>query len=328
MSIIGPLGLDVTGPNLAYVNNTLYSVDRDPINNHASLLQINTSSGVATYLSQLSINGINTFTVESVAERNGKLVVAFSRSVSYSSTILGNLSLTGEITDARDVGVDMDALTNNNLGQLYAIDSEPGTDQNNLYNVTSGKFIGSNSRDGGGNSIDDLAFIGTELYAIAKTKLLKINASTGEILKITPLNKSGAYNGLAVKKVKTCKAVNDTVQTEKNTIITSLNVLLNDTDTTGATLFVSNADTKSEKGATITNNNNGTFIYTPIIGFVGNDTFTYYLSNNKGCTDSGKVIISVNETASSGGGSFDIIGLFAFFFLLIGIVRKRQSYKN
>lgn len=331
VSVVGSLGLNVTGPNLAFINNILYSVDNDFNNQRAKLLRINTSSGVATSLGQLSLNGVNIPSAESLAVKNGKLIVAFTpTSNNYGSTILGSLSLTGKITDTNDVGIDMDALANNNLGQLFAIDSMPGVELNKLYNISSNILVGSHPRNGDrGNSIDDLAFIGTELYGLAKTKLIKINVSTGEIISTISLNKSGAYNGLIAQEIKSCKAVSDIVVTEKNTIITTQNVLLNDTDANGDTLIVTAVDNKSEKGVTIINNNDGTFTYTPIIDFLGSDTFVYVASNNKGCSDSGKVSISVNKaTSSSGGGSINIYELLAFFLLWLVIVRKREGILN
>ncbi|HFD11637.1 MAG TPA: hypothetical protein ENJ32_04105, partial [Crenotrichaceae bacterium] len=68
-------------------------------------------------------------------------------------------------------------------------------------------------------------------------------------------------------------AVNDSVSTDYNTAVTTGNVLANDTDADGDTLSIESADSMSVEGGTVVNNGDGTFTYTPKVGFSGNDSF-------------------------------------------------------
>jgi len=132
-----------------------------------------------------------------------------------------------------------------------------------------------------------------------------------------------------------CKAVDDTVTTTKNTIITSISVLSNDTDADGDTLTISAADANSSNGVAITNNSDGMFTYTPAIDFVGADTFSYTISDGKGCSSQGTVSITVtdpdgsgdgsgngDDDSSSGSGSLSLFGIISLFFFQL--FRRRR----
>ncbi|MEC8554359.1 MAG: Ig-like domain-containing protein [Planctomycetota bacterium] len=86
-------------------------------------------------------------------------------------------------------------------------------------------------------------------------------------------------------------ANNDSVFTNENAAV-SINVLSNDTDVDGDSLFVS-ALTNGSNGS-VSNNNNGTVTYTPNNGFFGTDTFTYTVSDGV-ATDTATVTVTVNE---------------------------------
>jgi len=88
-------------------------------------------------------------------------------------------------------------------------------------------------------------------------------------------------------------AVNDAAIMAEDTVVTTVNVLLNDTDADGDTLSVSAADATSVSGGAVANNNDGTFNYTPALNFNGTDTFTYTASDGNGGTAVGTVTITV-----------------------------------
>ena len=78
---------------------------------------------------------------------------------------------------------------------------------------------------------------------------------------------------------------------------------------TDTTVFVSNT---SPANGSVTVNTNGTFVYTPNVGFTGTDSFTYTLQNNADAslTDTGTVSITVsnlvwyvNNAAAAGNGT-------------------------
>ncbi|MCA9217189.1 MAG: cadherin-like domain-containing protein, partial [Planctomycetales bacterium] len=86
-------------------------------------------------------------------------------------------------------------------------------------------------------------------------------------------------------------AVDDNASTAEDTLVTTANVLLNDSDGDGDTLFVSGFDAVSSQGGTVVSNGNGTFNYTPALNFNGSDSFTYDVSDGNGGTDTATVTI-------------------------------------
>jgi len=77
-------------------------------------------------------------------------------------------------------------------------------------------------------------------------------------------------------------AVEDYYYTYLNTPLTTENVLTNDVDPDGGTLTASLIDDSGNTawGGTVTLNPNGTFVYTPRIGFIGVDEFWYAACND------------------------------------------------
>ncbi len=91
------------------------------------------------------------------------------------------------------------------------------------------------------------------------------------------------------------QAVDDTVTTDEDTPVTTGNVLANDTDPDGDTLTISGADSRSAQGGTVVNNGDGTFTYTPPVGFSGSDSFRYTVSDGNGAEAQGVVNITVTK---------------------------------
>jgi len=131
-----------------------------------------------------------------------------------------------------------------------------------------------------------------------------------------------------------CKALPDSVSTAKNTLIVTPNVLVNDTDVDGDSLSVITGNIISEKGVSVINHNDGTFTYTPKIDFTGEDSFTYSMTDKKGCTKSAKVTVNVGSAgsgsgggsssggSSSGGGSTSLISLFLLLCLRLFCTKR------
>ena len=96
-------------------------------------------------------------------------------------------------------------------------------------------------------------------------------------------------------------ATNDTYTTPQDTVLTiaAPGVLANDTDQDGDSLqavFVPNGTVGS-----VTLNQDGSFIYTPVVGFSGEDHFTYQADDGTALSNLGTV--TINVTPVSGGGS-------------------------
>ena len=72
----------------------------------------------------------------------------------------------------------------------------------------------------------------------------------------------------------------------------TINVIANDTDPEQNTLTVTNVSTPSKGTAVISNNQ---VVYTPRAGQIGEDTFTYTISDGKGNTAIGSVTVTINQ---------------------------------
>ena len=86
-------------------------------------------------------------------------------------------------------------------------------------------------------------------------------------------------------------AVDDTFSTNEETAIT-LDVLANDTDPDGDALRITGTSTATNGTVQIVNNK---IVYTPIKDFVGQDTFTYTITDDNGGTDTATVTVVVNN---------------------------------
>lgn len=89
---------------------------------------------------------------------------------------------------------------------------------------------------------------------------------------------------------KAPETVADTAVTAQGTGVT-INVLTNDTDTNGDVLTITSVSKPQFGTATI---DGQTVSYTPNANFVGNDSFSYFISDGKGGTAAGSVTIIVN----------------------------------
>ncbi len=94
-------------------------------------------------------------------------------------------------------------------------------------------------------------------------------------------------------------AGNDTASTIANTAVT-INVAANDFDTDG-TITAYTLGTAPSHGTFSLNPTTKAITYTPTAGFVGTDTFTYTVTDDRGATDSATVTVNVLAPGSSTG---------------------------
>ena len=87
--------------------------------------------------------------------------------------------------------------------------------------------------------------------------------------------------------------IRDSVTTDEDTVVTTVNVLTNDTDVDSDVLSVASGNPVANKGVVV-NNNDGTFTYTPNTNSNGSDSFGYTLSDGNG--GSAEAIVSVTIT--------------------------------
>lgn len=91
-------------------------------------------------------------------------------------------------------------------------------------------------------------------------------------------------------------ANNDTTMTDKGIAVT-VAVLGNDTDADGDSLLVTGV-TQGANGSVVIDAVSKNPVYTPNPGFVGNDTFTYTISDGKGGSATGTVTVTVNAVGN------------------------------
>ncbi len=105
-------------------------------------------------------------------------------------------------------------------------------------------------------------------------------------------------------------AIDDSAATTDQNPVTTGNVLANDSDVDGDILIIIAYDSTSINGGSVVNNGDGTFTYTPPLGFSGVDSFTYTVSDGNGGTATATVTITVTDitppvtTASPAGGLY------------------------
>ena len=90
-------------------------------------------------------------------------------------------------------------------------------------------------------------------------------------------------------------AVDDTATVAEDGTVTTANVLLNDTDVEGDILTVTGVTT-SVFGATVIDNGDGTFTFTPRPDFFGTDWFDYIISDGNGGSGQGTVAVTVTPS--------------------------------
>jgi len=88
-------------------------------------------------------------------------------------------------------------------------------------------------------------------------------------------------------------AVNDALTAVEDSRRAPLNVLANDTDPDGDTLTLASVTQPDQNGATEISGTS--ILYTPEVGFVGTETFTYVINDGNGNTDSATVTVTVTD---------------------------------
>ena len=80
-----------------------------------------------------------------------------------------------------------------------------------------------------------------------------------------------------------------------NGLLSSAHAIGADVDPDGGSVALSSADATSAQGGSVTAMADGSFIYTPAVGFSGTDVFTYTITDDEGDTDSAQATILVTN---------------------------------
>ncbi|MFK7877422.1 MAG: Hint domain-containing protein [Paracoccaceae bacterium] len=179
----------------------------------------------------------------------------------------------GSGADQVDGGADRDVILG---GAGDTVDGGASGDDYDILDLTGqGPFILRDVQDdGNGNGID-----GTVVFVDAD------GVPTGETLEFTEIEEIRGDDVTTDAPT----AVDDTAQTPEDTPVT-IPVLDNDTDPTGQTLTLSDADSPN---GDVTVNPDGTVTFDPDPDFNGETTITYTVTDPDGNTDTGTVTITV-----------------------------------
>ena len=89
-------------------------------------------------------------------------------------------------------------------------------------------------------------------------------------------------------------ANDDSTKTNMGTAVT-IPVVANDTDADGNFVPSSAVSTSNPSYGGLGNKGDGSFIYTPSLGYIGTDSFTYSVCDNQGACDSASVVVYVGQ---------------------------------
>ena len=188
---------------------------------------------------------------------------------------------------------------------------------NDSYSIVSGGTLTVAAKGVLTNDVDPDGDLLTAALVAAPTKGTLTLSANGSFVYVSTIGSIGtdtftyrASDGVLLSNVATVTvnilpnkapiAVNDVVAVKRNTVAipTSviINVLVNDYDTDGTLnpASVAIVNTPSRGGSAVANSN-GTITFTPKVGFLGTDVFTYTVKDNLGAT-SNKATVQVNVT--------------------------------
>ena len=187
--------------------------------------------------------------------------------LSDSATVTVNItSNQAPVANAGVLSVDEDS--SGNTGSLTATD--PESDAITAFAISTPAANGTatitDSVSGAYSYTPNADFSGEDSFSFTASDATGTSAPASITITVNPFNDAPI-------------AVNDSDSTDEDTLVTTINVLINDTDADGDSLSVSSADISSAEGGVVVNNSNGTFDYTPAGDFFGDDSFSYSVTD-------------------------------------------------
>ncbi len=284
----GPLANDdsaVTDEGTPVVIDVLandFDPDGDPltvdnVTQPANGSAVNNGDGTVTYTPDPGFNGMDSFAY-SISDDQGA-----SDSATVTVTVQGN-----NPPDADPDCVVTDFETPITIPVL-ANDSDPDGDPITIVFV--GQPSNGTAVDNGDGTITytpDAGFSGNDsfLYTISDDR----GATDTAEVKVTVRDDDSNNDPVAV---------DDEEETERDMAVT-IDLLANDFDPDGDPITLDEVNQPSN--GTVIDNGDGTVTYTPDPGFVGVDSFTYLISDNRGGSDTGTVTVTVTPGPMPGEG--------------------------
>ena len=273
---------DASGSTLSFVSFTQPS--------QAGSAVVNNNDGTLTYTPANGFSGVDSFsyTIKDTANNQD------------TATVTINVSAAGNIPP---VANDVNVITDEDIPVTFnptANDTDPDGDPLTIIAFDPNSAEGGTIVDNGNN-------------LLTYTPLTNFNGA--DSIKYTISDGKGGTDSAtvfitvnAVNSAPVCTNVNLTTNTDTALSINVSNVLLSTcTDVEGDTLSLSSTTQPTAPGSMLTDDGAGTLTYTPAKGFIGQDTFTYTVTDGK-ATDTRTVFIDVgkifgNFTMLDAGGS-------------------------
>jgi hypothetical protein len=175
-------------------------------------------------------------------------------------------------------------------------------------NPTSGPIAGGTQMTITGTNLDTVTalYVGTNsilpasfVSQTATSIVFNTPAGVAGYTNVTVVNPCGSasfFNGFQYISNAAPVADNDSYNTPKNTLLNAATVLTGDTDADNDPLTAIKV-TDPAHAASFTFNSDGTFAYTPVNGYTGDDTFTY--KANDGTADSNVATVTITVANSA-----------------------------
>jgi hypothetical protein len=253
-------------------------------------------------------NGDGTFSYTPAADFNG--ADSFSYTIDDGSGGTDSATVAIDVAAVNDAPVAVDdsgSMTEDDASKLFDVRSNDTLDPDAGASNNVAVFEPTVGANGLGIDGTDLAvgvngnqlnvhLLGTDWQKLAAGQTLDVTSPYG-LFGNGIGDASGATLTVTVTGVNDAPvAADDSASTNKNTAVTTGNVLANDTDVdnTLTPANISAFDATSANGGTVASNGDGTFTYTPASGFSGADSFTYTIDDGAGGVDTATVNITVN----------------------------------
>ncbi|MBL0047301.1 MAG: tandem-95 repeat protein [Bacteroidetes bacterium] len=255
-------------------NNALTVVNFDPISVNGGTVVVN-ANGSFTYTPFLNFNGSDSFT--------------YVISDGFGGTDTASVIIT--VTPVNDAPIALDDVVSGSggavNGNVLPNDSDIENDSlivntTPVVNVSNGTLV--LNADGSFTYTPNPGFTGIDTFTYAVCDDGIPSECDSAIVVIT-------INNVAPV------AVDDAYTTPSGTTLNGTSVLANDTDANGGTLTASLLTTTAN--GVLIFNSDGTFTYTPTVGFVGNDTLVYVVCDGgaPALCDTGIAVITVENAA-------------------------------
>ena len=283
-----------TGINAGPSNEVTQAVDFLVTTTNTALFSVIptvSASGTLTYIPAANANGLATVTVR--VHDNGGTTNGVDTSAAQTFTItVTEVNDVSTFTKGADQSVQEDAGAQSISNWATNISTGPANEVTQVVD-----FIVTTTNDALFSALPAISALGTLTYTPAA------NANgTARVIVQSHDNGGTANGGVDTSAAQTFTiivtpvnddpiAMSDSVTTPANTIVTTGNVLANDSDVDGDSLTV-NSFTQPAHGNAV-DNHNGTFAYSPSRKFFGTDSFQYTISDGAGGFGVGIVTITV-----------------------------------